>query len=108
MAMNMAPFDRYLQPSLQDDKPTNSDQTPPSTANPYSRQYDDHRPGLAHSGYPSSSSSSVQFQMPPFMYAGPPTLAPGGGAEVLPPGLFASSGGITSSWLANNGFSSPT
>ncbi|OAX36350.1 hypothetical protein K503DRAFT_695282 [Rhizopogon vinicolor AM-OR11-026] len=42
------------------------------------------------------------------MYNGPPILAPGGGAEVLPAGLLAglldSPGSFASSWFANNGF----
>ncbi len=40
--------------------------------------------------------SQPTFQIPPFMYMGPPTLAPGGGAEVLPPG--------GSMWMENSGF----
>ncbi|KAK0454117.1 photoreceptor A [Desarmillaria tabescens] len=35
------------------------------------------------------------------MYTGPPTLAPGGGAEVLAPGMLTEG-----SWMENNGFSS--
>lgn len=50
-------------------------------------------------------SNSVQFQIPQFMLNGPPTLAPGGGAEVLPAGMFNSPGGMASTWLSNNGFS---
>ncbi|KAG1771351.1 hypothetical protein EV702DRAFT_977382 [Suillus placidus] len=38
------------------------------------------------------------------MYNGPPILAPGGGAEVLPAGLLDSPGSFASSWFANNGF----
>jgi len=37
------------------------------------------------------------------MLDGPPTLAPGGGAEVLPAG-FVSSKSLASAWIANNGF----
>ncbi|PFH49425.1 hypothetical protein AMATHDRAFT_116853, partial [Amanita thiersii Skay4041] len=48
----------------------------------------------------------VQFQIPQFMYTGPPTLAPGGGAEVLPPGMFSQADTLTVSWFTNNtGFS---
>ncbi|EGO30080.1 hypothetical protein SERLADRAFT_491535 [Serpula lacrymans var. lacrymans S7.9] len=39
------------------------------------------------------------------MYNGPPPLAPGGGAEVLPAGLLDGPDGLASSWLTNNGFS---
>lgn len=46
---------------------------------------------------------ALQFQMPQFMLDGPPTLAPGGGAEVLPAG-FVSSKSIASAWIANTGF----
>ncbi|KAG2059819.1 hypothetical protein BDR06DRAFT_873739 [Suillus hirtellus] len=38
------------------------------------------------------------------MYNGPPILAPGGGAEVLPAGLLDSAGSFASSWFTNNGF----
>lgn len=47
-------------------------------------------------------SNAVQFQMPPFMLNGPPTLAHGGGAEALPVSMLGSSTGHQ--WLANNGF----
>ena len=46
----------------------------------------------------------IQFQMPQFMLGGPPTLAPGGGAEVLPPGFLNEPGSMTSAWLTNSGF----
>lgn len=49
----------------------------------------------------SNLSNSVQFQIPQFMLNGPPTLALGGGAEVLPAGMFNNQG---SSWFNNNGF----
>lgn len=110
--MSMSPFDRYLQPTASEDQ-SSSETTPPSTGNSYGAHYDDHqlRDSIGHrrdhhDQYSSNPSASVQFQMPPFMYAGPPQLAHGGGAEVLPAGLFASGGGMSSSWLANNGFSS--
>lgn len=51
----------------------------------------------------STFSNTVQFQMPQFMLNGPPTLAPGGGAEVLPAGMY-NAGGMGSSWFTNNGF----
>ena len=57
-----------------------------------------------HDGYelyasPSNGQfSQAAFQMPQFMYNGPPTLAPGGGAEVLPLGG-------QSVWMENSGFS---
>ncbi|KIJ58960.1 hypothetical protein HYDPIDRAFT_101687 [Hydnomerulius pinastri MD-312] len=38
------------------------------------------------------------------MLNGPPILAPGGGAEVLPAGLLDSPNSLASSWFANNGF----
>jgi hypothetical protein len=53
----------------------------------------------------STFSSSVQFQIPQFMLDGPPTLALGGGAEVLPTGMFNSPGTMASSWFSNSGFS---
>jgi hypothetical protein len=44
--------------------------------------------------------SSIQFQIPQFMMFGPPTLAVGGGAEVLPPSMFINTQSDT--WLNNN------
>jgi len=41
--------------------------------------------------------------MPQFMLDGPPTLAHGGGVEVLPAG-FGSSESLASAWIANTGF----
>lgn len=49
--------------------------------------------------------NSIQFQMPAFMMSGgPPLLAPGGGAEVLP-AMFSPQGVYSgsSSWLKNFG-----
>ncbi|KAK0203876.1 blue light receptor [Desarmillaria ectypa] len=68
------------------------------------------REGVYHremyTSMPSVSSSNasrppITIQVPQFMYTGPPTLAPGGGAEVLAPGMLSEG-----SWMENNGFSS--
>jgi len=45
----------------------------------------------------------VQFQIPQFILNGPPTLAPGGGAEVMP-AMLGNPGGLAYSWFNNNGF----
>lgn len=73
------PFAKYLQPDAQ--------QSEPSTGSYY-------------------ASDTLQLQIPQFMYGGPPTLAPGGGAEVLSAGMF-SNGSAASSWFTNNGFNTP-
>ena len=49
---------------------------------------------------PSSFSRPVQFQVPHFILGGPPNVAPGGGAEVMP-GMFASSQG-TANWFVSD------
>ena len=49
----------------------------------------------------------VQFQIPQFMNCGPPTLAHGGGAEVLPLGTFNHTDSLAASWFANNNGFSP-
>lgn len=65
--------------------------------------YPDDNPHANMLGVDSSTfSNSVQFQIPQFMLNGPPTLAPGGGAEVLPTGMF-NAGGMGTSWFTNNG-----
>ena len=43
--------------------------------------------------------NSVQFQIPQFMFNGPPILAPGGGAEVL-----FNVGSMGTSWFMNSVF----
>ena len=43
--------------------------------------------------------STLQFQIPQFMFNGPPILAPGGGAEVL-----FNEGSTGTSWFTNNVF----
>ncbi|KAJ7718713.1 putative blue light photoreceptor, partial [Mycena maculata] len=44
-----------------------------------------------------SATSTIQFQLPEYLYDAPPTLAPGGGAEALHPAVAAT-------WFANSGF----
>jgi len=66
--------------------------------------YDDPRASLL--GIDSSTfTSSIHFQIPQFMLNGPPTLAMGGGAEVMPAGMFNDPATMASSWFSNNGFS---
>jgi hypothetical protein len=43
---------------------------------------------------------NVPFQLPPFMFTGPPAVAPGGGAEVIQSNVFATP---HSSWHENAG-----
>lgn len=93
------PFERYLR-HCQEPTPSSSS---PASINDY---------GYVQSNYPSSLGSALdsfapapalQFQMPQFMLDGPPTLAPGGGAEVIPAG-YVSSKSLASAWIANTGF----
>lgn len=86
------PFERYLA----HDEPQRSRQ--------YSNHYGDYNDGRYDVDDGHSHSNGLQFQIPHFMYNGPPILAPGGGAEVLPAGLLDSPGSFASSWFANNGF----
>ncbi|KAG5634759.1 hypothetical protein H0H81_000882 [Sphagnurus paluster] len=62
---------------------------------PFGRYLEDDPP---HEHVPHTPSHGVRFQIPSFMYSGTPTLAPGGGAEVLP---------YNSTWLTNTGFNVP-
>lgn len=91
------PFERYLR--ADDDRQRNQ-----QYSNSYGDYTDDPRYGV--DGH--SSSNGIQLQIPQFMYNGPPILAPGGGAEVLPAGLLDSPGSFASSWFANNGFVAPS
>ncbi|OBZ65109.1 White collar 1 protein [Grifola frondosa] len=80
------PFERYI------------GQPRPVADNPSYEQYShDHSLPVD----PNTFSSNVQFQLPQLML-GAPTLAPGGGAEVLPAGLFGPTGPLTSSWFNNS------
>ncbi|KAL6301100.1 hypothetical protein BKA93DRAFT_902463 [Sparassis latifolia] len=88
------PFERYLQA--------------PSSSSQHRRSYDNYpvaHPDPSFGIDASTFSSNVQFQVPRMMNPAP-TLAPGGGAEVLPPGLLPSSGPI-SSWFPAAGYRSP-
>jgi hypothetical protein len=83
------PFKRYFHHDSQD---SDSD-----------LQYDPNDPTHNTHDPCSTFSESIQFQIPQYMMFGPPTLAPGGGAEVLSPSMF---GGppddFNSAWLTNN------
>lgn len=108
--VHMMPFERYLQ-----HQPSQS-----SSDGGYSHSSNSHQQGNTHSNNnnnydphdgqldPATFSRPVQFQMPQFMYTGPPTLAQGGGAEVLPAGIFSSPGAMSSlagsQWFQNSGF----
>ena len=88
------PFQKYLH---------DEDNTTPAESANYTYDYNE-RPNAF--GVDSSTfSNSVQFQIPQFMLNGPPTLALGGGAEVLPAGIFNDPGAMASSWFSNSGFS---
>jgi hypothetical protein len=59
----------------------------------YDQSHQDH--DVFHSG--------VHFQLPSFVCSAAPTLAPGGGAEVLPVSLLADNN-IANTWFSNSGF----
>ncbi|KAH9042651.1 PAS domain-containing protein [Lactarius pseudohatsudake] len=93
------PFERYLQ---HPQEPSSSSSSSPSTNDS----------GYVQLRYPSSLGSaldllavppSLNFQTPHFTLDGPPSLAPGGGAEAFPADLISSSESLTSAWIANAG-----
>ncbi len=93
------PFERYLhQP--QEPTPSSSSSHP---INDYAYVQSQYPSSSGPALYPSAITPSLHFQMPQFMLDGPPTLAHGGGAEVLPAG-FGSSESLASAWIANTGF----
>ncbi|EPQ51996.1 hypothetical protein GLOTRDRAFT_47843, partial [Gloeophyllum trabeum ATCC 11539] len=93
------PFSKYFEPA----GPSSSSQRPNSDYGYYNGEDDNGSQAVA--GVDSATfSGSVQFQMPQFMLGGPPTLAYGGGAEVLPAGMVNAPGSLASSWFSNNGF----
>ncbi|KAF9034194.1 hypothetical protein BDZ89DRAFT_1130746 [Hymenopellis radicata] len=74
---------------------TINDQHPSPLAEYHQAMYSRHSREQDSVGH-SARFSQPTFQIPPFMNMGPPTLAPGGGAEVLPLG--------GSMWMENSGF----
>src|SRR5712691_1513066 len=93
------PFERYLRPPRE---PTPSP-SQPTPINDHSYAQSQYPFSLGSALDPFPISSSLHFQMPQFLFDGPPTLAHGGGTEVLPAG-FRSSKSLTSAWIANTGF----
>lgn len=95
------PFERYLlyngAEHARDDQAANhqqstsaySDYAAPSRSESY--QYD-----------PSIFSGNVQFQMPQLMLG--PSIAPGGGAEVLPAGMVGRPSALAPNWLSSTPF----
>ena len=90
------PFERYLHYAPDHDQGDRSigGQQPPPVYQDYALprtdvfQYD-----------PSIFSGNVQFQMPQLILG--PTIAPGGGAEVLPAGIVGRQSAIASNWLGH-------
>ncbi|KAI5888514.1 blue light receptor [Schizophyllum commune H4-8] len=85
-----------------------------SRAGPSNYQHISYAPTISQSpapaGYmraPLSHPPEVQLQIPPFVYSATPTLAPGGGAEVIPGSMFDTTGPSGSGWFHNNGFATP-
>jgi hypothetical protein len=94
------PFERYLS-KCQEPTPSSSSSAP---INDYAYVQSNYPSSLGSALDPFAATPALQFQMPQFLLDGPPTLAPGGGAEVLPAG-FVSSKSLASAWIANTGFS---
>ncbi|PSR70761.1 hypothetical protein PHLCEN_2v13381 [Hermanssonia centrifuga] len=84
------PFERYLQPPQHH-----------RTQRQHDNAYYTHpAEALDHFNLdPSVFSNNVQFQMPQLILG--PTLAPGGGAEVLPAGIVGHPTALTSTWLTS-------
>jgi hypothetical protein len=93
------PFERYLR---HPPEPTPSS-PPPPPINDYAYVQSQYPSSFGSTLDPFPISSSLHFQMPQFLLDGPPTLAHGGGAEVLPAG-FGPSESIASAWISNAGF----
>ncbi|TDL16156.1 hypothetical protein BD410DRAFT_646025 [Rickenella mellea] len=95
------PFDAYFTDPYDNASPSGSGSHHGSAHDSVGPQlsYDDRMLGLE----PSAFCNNVQFEMPSFMMTGgPPLLAPGGGAEVLPP-MFSPQGSYTGgTWYDKN------
>ncbi|KAF7426448.1 blue light receptor [Pleurotus ostreatus] len=87
------PFEKYLGPQDGQSHVDNSSSYVAPTSTSYTSS------NVVHVDHAASSfSNPVQLQIPQFIYGGPPMLAPGGGAEVLP------AASLNNSWFTNNGF----
>jgi hypothetical protein len=93
------PFERYLR-QCQEHTTSSSSSVP---INDYAYVQSNYPSSLGSALDPFAPTPALQFQMPQFMLDGPPTLAPGGGAEVLPAGCVSSKS-LASAWIANTGF----
>lgn len=105
------PFQRYLQDNRQDmfpyDFDSNAPQTNSSSSSSSSLLTAAMDMPISHAGQSNSGfSHSIRLQIPQFMQTGAPMLAPGGGAEVLPVGLFSGNPAANSAWFVNNGITS--
>lgn len=88
------PFSRYLEdtPESQDDNPQNNVDFSSNARDPAVHHPQD------------VFSTNVHFQVPQLMMG--PTVAPGGGAEVLPTGLLPTPDAFSASWAATSAVAS--
>lgn len=106
------PFQRYLQDNRQDMFPYDFDSNVPQNNSSSSSSSSSSLTAaldmpISHAGQSNSGfSHSVRLHIPQFMQTGVPMLAPGGGAEVLPVGLFSDNPAANSAWFVNNGITS--
>ena len=94
------PFVRYLSDDGHEASRNNTQQFDPPFPNHLAQS-------TQHGGQGSSShihgdSSPLQFQLPYFMALGSSTVAPGGGAEVLPFSQVQPTGELSPDWLSNS------
>lgn len=89
--------------------------SPPTTCSPsypsispstmaFMNAHSNQLPNMLNSDQDPFTDFPASFQLPPFMQSGPPPLAPGGGAEVIPAGMMRDTG---RSWFYRNGFETP-
>lgn len=96
------PFVRYL---LHDGREVSQDDN-----HQFDSNFSTHPPQHNENGGQGSTSdvhaglSPLQFQLPHFMAFGPSTVAPGGGAEVLPFSQVQSTGDLSPNWLSGSFF----
>lgn len=91
------PFERYLQ--QQQPPPPLSHRPHRHPPTPENAAFHD---ALGFQHDPATFSANVQFQVPHLMLG--PTLAPGGGAEVLPAGMLGNASALAAPWFNNLGF----
>lgn len=107
LAMQVNPFGRYF--TTNNDYHCREGVESPTTPTSYTRTSTEgynatNGPQETNGDSPKNQADVGIFHLPDYLQSGPPLLAPGGGAEVLPTGMFGNGSGMAEAWFVNSGF----